>query len=46
MMTAGVNDKPKTDIELGFTSLCMLISAIVFGYMLNTIGCLLADLNK
>ncbi len=24
----------------------MLISAIVFGYMLNTIGCLITDLNK
>ena len=46
MMTAGFNKKPNTEIEICFTSICMLISAIVFGYMLNTIGCLLIDLNK
>ncbi len=46
MLTAGVNNKPSTDLEITFTSLCMLFSAIVFGYMLNTIGNLLADINK
>ena len=45
MMTVG-NFKPRTEIELGFTSFCMLVSCIVFGYMLNTIGVIISDINK
>lgn len=37
---------PTTPIELGFTSLIMLLSCIAFGYLLSTIAGIIDELNK
>lgn len=37
---------PNTVEELVFTSFCMVLSCIAFGYLLNAIGLILADITK
>ena len=39
-------EKPETDAELAYASLTMLLSSIVFVYLLNSIGAILADIDK
>lgn len=45
LMATGSNTA-STTMEIYFTSVIMLFTTIVFGYMLNTIGIILADINK
>ena len=40
------NIKPKTEIELVFSSICMVLSCMVFGYMMNAISCIFTDIDK
>lgn len=37
---------PSTQLELIFTSCCMIISSIAFGYILSAIGSILSKLSK
>jgi len=37
---------PNTVEELLFTSFCMILSCIAFGYLLNAIGVILSDITK
>lgn len=39
-------ERPKTDIELAYASFTMLLSSILFVYLINSIGAILADIDK
>lgn len=44
-MATGSNEATTT-LEVFFTSVIMLFTTIVFGYMVNTIGVILSEMNK
>ncbi len=46
MMNVSINILPKTDIEIAFSSLCMLLSCFTFGYLVNTIRQIIKKINK
>jgi len=41
-----VSTKPMTILELGFTSVTMVLSCIAFGYLLSTVGAVISELNR
>ena len=41
-----VSTKPMTILELGFTSVAMVLSCIAFGYLLSTVAAVISELNR
>ncbi|EAS03524.2 cyclic nucleotide-binding domain protein (macronuclear) [Tetrahymena thermophila SB210] len=37
---------PQSDLEIVFTCICMLVSCAGFGYLINSIGSILGEINK
>lgn len=46
MMNVSSDFSLKSELELGFTSICMLFSCFMFGYMMKTIGYIIKDINR
>lgn len=46
MMMHNLSEKPTNNIEFLFSCLMMLLTSIVFGFMLNSIGNIIADISK
>lgn len=45
IMNANIT-QPITQIEAGFTCLCMLASCVIYGYALNVVAAILSDIEK
>ncbi|EAS03516.2 cyclic nucleotide-binding domain protein (macronuclear) [Tetrahymena thermophila SB210] len=46
IMMHNLSEKPSNDIEQIYSCLIMLLTSIIFGFMLNSIGNILADISK
>ncbi|KAL4509361.1 hypothetical protein ABPG72_018292 [Tetrahymena utriculariae] len=46
IMMHNLSEKPSNDIEQVYSCLIMLLTSIIFGFMLNSIGNILADISK
>ncbi|KAL4479880.1 hypothetical protein ABPG74_020396 [Tetrahymena malaccensis] len=46
IMMHNLSEKPTNDIEQVYSCLIMLLTSIIFGFMLNSIGNILADISK
>jgi len=46
IMMHNLSEKPDNNLEYMFACVVMLLTSIVFGFMLNSIGNILADISK